>query len=30
MNTKSLKAYAPKARNQFIEAVKKRAAFFGN
>lgn len=29
MNTKNLKAYAPKARNQFIEAVKKRAAFFG-
>ena len=29
MNTKSLKAYAPKARKQFIEAVKKRAAHFG-
>lgn len=29
MNTKNLKAYAPKARKQFIEAVKKRAAHFG-
>ncbi|AYM87023.1 BREX-1 system adenine-specific DNA-methyltransferase PglX [Pseudoalteromonas agarivorans] len=29
MNTKSLKAYAPKARKQFIEAIKKRAAHFG-
>lgn len=29
MNTKNLKAYAPKARSQFIEAVKKRAAHFG-
>ncbi|WP_105264930.1 BREX-1 system adenine-specific DNA-methyltransferase PglX [Pseudoalteromonas sp. T1lg76] len=29
MNTKNLKAYAPKARRQFIEAVKKRAAQFG-
>ena len=29
MNTKNLKAYAPKARTQFIEAVKKRAALFG-
>lgn len=29
MNTKNLKAYAPKARTQFIEAVKKRAAHFG-
>lgn len=29
MNTKNLKAYAPKARTQFIEAVKKRAAQFG-
>jgi type II restriction/modification system DNA methylase subunit YeeA len=29
MNTKNLKAYAPKARNEFIEAVKKRAALFG-
>jgi type II restriction/modification system DNA methylase subunit YeeA len=29
MNTKNLKAYAPKARNQFIDAVTKRAAFFG-
>ena len=29
MNTKNLKAYAPKARRQFIEAVQKRAAQFG-
>lgn len=29
MNTKNLKAYAPKARAQFIEAIKKRAAHFG-
>ena len=29
MNTKNLKAYAPKARRQFIEAVKKRAAQLG-
>jgi type II restriction/modification system DNA methylase subunit YeeA len=29
MNTKNLKAYAPKARRQFIEAVKKRAAHLG-
>mgnify|MGYP000559911678 CR=1 FL=1 len=29
MNTKNLKAYAPKARTQFIDAVKKRAAQFG-
>lgn len=29
MNTKNLKAYAPKARSQFIEAIKKRAAQFG-
>lgn len=29
MNTKNLKAYAPKARRQFIEAVQKRAAHFG-
>lgn len=29
MNTKNLKAYAPKARKQFIDAVKKRAAHFG-
>jgi type II restriction/modification system DNA methylase subunit YeeA len=29
MNTKNLKAYAPKARRQFIEAVKKRAAYLG-
>lgn len=29
MNTKNLKAYAPKARTQFIEAVKMRAAHFG-
>jgi type II restriction/modification system DNA methylase subunit YeeA len=29
MNTKHLKAYAPKARRQFIEAVQKRAAHFG-
>lgn len=29
MNTKNLKAYAPKARKQFIEAIKKRAAHFG-
>ena len=29
MNTKNLKSYAPKARTQFIEAVKKRAAHFG-
>ena len=29
MNTKNLKAYAPKARTQFIEAVRKRAAHFG-
>ncbi len=29
MNTKNLKAYAPKARTQFIDAVKKRAAHFG-
>jgi type II restriction/modification system DNA methylase subunit YeeA len=29
MNTKNLKAYAPKARSQFIEAVQKRAAHFG-
>lgn len=29
MNTKNLKSYAPKARKQFIEAVKKRAAHFG-
>mgnify|MGYP000589695339 CR=1 FL=1 len=28
MNTKNLKSYAPKARKQFIEAVKKRAAHF--
>lgn len=29
MNTKNIKAYAPKARRQFIEAVTKRAAHFG-
>ena len=29
MNTKNLKAYAPKARRQFIEAIKKRAAHLG-
>lgn len=29
MNTKNLKAYAPKARRQFIEAIQKRAAQFG-
>lgn len=29
MNTKNLKAYAPKARTHFIDAVKKRAAHFG-
>ena len=29
MNTKNLKAYAPKARSQFIEAIKKRAAQLG-
>ncbi|MFT7371833.1 MAG: type II restriction/modification system DNA methylase subunit YeeA [Oleiphilaceae bacterium] len=29
MNTKNLKAYAPKARRQFIDAVKKRAAHLG-
>ncbi|CCQ10849.1 putative type II restriction enzyme methylase subunit [Pseudoalteromonas luteoviolacea B = ATCC 29581] len=29
MNTKNLKAYAPKARREFIAAVKKRAAQFG-
>ena len=29
MNTKNLKAYAPKARRQFMEAVAKRAAHFG-
>lgn len=29
MNTKNLKSYAPKARKQFIEAVKKRAAHYG-
>lgn len=29
MNTKNLKSYAPKARKQFIEAIKKRAAHFG-
>jgi type II restriction/modification system DNA methylase subunit YeeA len=29
MNTKNLKAYAPKARAQFIEAIKKRAAQLG-
>ncbi|MDU0355768.1 BREX-1 system adenine-specific DNA-methyltransferase PglX [Paraglaciecola aquimarina] len=29
MNTKNLKAYAPKARRQFIAAVKNRAAQFG-
>jgi type II restriction/modification system DNA methylase subunit YeeA len=29
MNTKNLKAYAPKARRQFIEAIKKRAAQLG-
>ncbi len=29
MNTKNLKAYAPKARAQFIDAIKKRAAQFG-
>ena len=29
MNTKKLKAYAPKARNQFIEAITKRAAQLG-
>ncbi|WP_158768856.1 BREX-1 system adenine-specific DNA-methyltransferase PglX [Paraglaciecola sp. L1A13] len=29
MNTKNLKAYAPKARRQFIGAVKKRAAHLG-
>ncbi|AWB57836.1 BREX-1 system adenine-specific DNA-methyltransferase PglX [Colwellia sp. Arc7-D] len=29
MNTKNLKAYAPKARSQFIDAIKKRAAQFG-
>ena len=29
MNTKNLKAYAPKARREFIAAVKKRAAHFG-
>lgn len=29
MNTKNLKAYAPKARTQFIEAIKKRAAQLG-
>lgn len=29
MNTKNLKAFAPKARRQFIDAVAKRAAHFG-
>jgi type II restriction/modification system DNA methylase subunit YeeA len=29
MNTKNLKAYAPKARRQFIDAVTKRAAHLG-
>lgn len=29
MNTKNLRAYAPIARTQFIDAVKKRAAHFG-
>ncbi|MBL0711447.1 MAG: SAM-dependent methyltransferase, partial [Colwellia sp.] len=29
MNTKNLKAYAPKARAQFIDAIKKRAAQLG-
>ena len=29
MNTKNLKAYAPKARRQFMDAVAKRAAHFG-
>lgn len=29
MNTKNLKAYAPKARREFIDAIKKRAASFG-
>lgn len=29
MNTKNLKSYAPKARREFIAAVKKRAAHFG-
>ena len=29
MNTKNLKSYAPKARREFIAAVKKRAAQFG-
>ena len=29
MNTKNLKAYAPKARREFIEAIKSRAAYFG-
>ncbi|PKG98614.1 BREX-1 system adenine-specific DNA-methyltransferase PglX [Paraglaciecola sp. MB-3u-78] len=29
MNTKNLKAYAPKARRQFIEAIKQRAAQLG-
>ncbi|GGW75537.1 BREX-1 system adenine-specific DNA-methyltransferase PglX [Alteromonas halophila] len=29
MNTKNLKAYAPTARSQFMEAVAKRAAHFG-
>lgn len=29
MNTKNLKAHAPKARRQFMEAVAKRAAHFG-
>ena len=29
MNTKNLKTYAPKARRQFIEAIKKRAAQLG-
>lgn len=29
MNTKNLKSYAPKARRQFIDAVTKRAAYFG-
>lgn len=29
MNTTHLKAYAPKARRDFIEAVKARAAKFG-
>lgn len=29
MNTKNLKAYAPKARREFIEAVKNRAAKYG-